>query len=134
MKCKYYKPYFDTLRKIIDEYYGLRNCGCGGPLHILLDDDNYDIGSIHFCIEKCFEELVRSQFENSTFYDNTENILGIMICNEYAKMSLEERAAFDSYRTGNNLECDGNCECCRCDVLDDLHDIMKENEEAELKK
>lgn len=33
MKCKYYKPYFKTLKKLIGEYYQLYNCGSGGPLH-----------------------------------------------------------------------------------------------------
>lgn len=120
-KCKFYKPYFDTLKKIIDGYYKLPGCGAGGPLHILLDDDNYDIGSINFCIDYCFK--------NRHEYENEVCTLGIMICNEYAKMSLEERAAFDAYLCGDPLECTGKCSGFEdCDVFGELYEYMKEAE------
>ena len=58
--CKYYKPYMDTLKELIEYYYTLEGCGAGGPLHILLDDDNYDIGSIRWCIKYCIDDLISS--------------------------------------------------------------------------
>jgi len=87
MDCAYFRDYMKTLSKLVDKYYSLRNCGSGGPLHILLDDDNYDIDSIHFCMNYCFECL-QMDCED---YDKEVYILGIMICNEYAKMYLAER-------------------------------------------
>lgn len=135
MKCKYYKPYFDTLRMIISEYYLLENCCCGGPLHILLDDNNYDIGSVEFCIEHCFDalrdfdRLTPGKLTDQFGYPRDAYILGIMICNEYARMSLEERAAFDAYNCGHTLECDGNCENCPSQIFDDLYKHTKEAEE-----
>ena len=123
-KCKYYKPYMDTLKLIVKQYYGLDNCVCGGPLHILLDDDNYDIKSVNYCIERCFEELPLGE------YSTAECVLGIMICNEYAKMSLEERACFDAYLCGQTLECRGGRHCEECeDILGELYESMKEVED-----
>lgn len=123
-KCKYYKPYMDTLKLIVKQYYMLDGCAAGGPLHILLDDDNYDIGSIHFCIKHCFGEDLG--------YDPTTRLLGIMICNEYAKMSLEERACFDAYICGQTLECRGGRHCEDCeDILGYLYNYMKGAEDYE---
>ena len=106
--CKYYKPYMDTLKTIVKEYYNLKNCGAGGPLHVLLDDDNYDYFDDDYCLGAY--------------------ILGIMIANEYAKMSLEERAVFDSYLCGHKLDCCDNCE--ECELLGETYEYMKESEEV----
>ena len=122
--CKYYKPYMDTLKTIVKEYYNLKNCGAGGPLHVLLDDDNYDINSVDFCIKCCMEHLR----EGGHDYPNDVYTLGIMIANEYAKMSLEERAVFDSYLCGHKLDCYGNCE--ECELLGETYEYMKESEEV----
>ena len=130
MKCIYYKPHWDTLRKIIGEYYQLEGCACGGPLHILLDDDNYDIGSVRWCIEWCFEGLTNPNSWQGSQYSKEAFILGIMICNEYAKMSLEERAVFDSYLNGDPLDCGDWSSCSACRVFGELHEHMAEVEEA----
>lgn len=126
MKCKYYKPYMDTLKKLCKQYHQLDNCCSGGPLHVLLDDDNYDIGSVHFCMEHCFEGL-EAQTSCGSSYSKPAYLLGIMICNEYAKMSLEERATFDAYCCGETLECKGDCE--DCSIRGELYEYMKEAEE-----
>ena len=125
-KCGYYKPYFDTLRKMIGEYYQLEGCASGGPLHVLLDDDNYDINSVQLCLKRCYEDLVAG--DNT--YSKTVYILGIMICNEYARMTLEERAAFDSYLNGNELECPGNCSTCSI-LCNECHEYMKDAEKED---
>lgn len=134
-KCKYYRPYFDTLSNLIGQYYQLEGCCTGGPLHILLDDDNYDTHSIDFCIDWCFKGL-RKESEYYTDYSNEVYVLGIMICNEYARMPLEERAAFDSYLCGHNLECEHACHIAtyadECPVLGELYDFMKEKEPKEI--
>ena len=127
-KCGYYKPYFDTLRKMIGEYYQLEGCASGGPLHILLDDDNYDINSVRWCLTQCYENLI-SPTANS-MYSSTVYILGIMICNEYARLSLDERAAFDSYLNKDDLKCEGNCSSCRI-LCNECHKHMKEAEEGQ---
>ena len=123
-KCKYYKPYMDTLKKMCKEFYQLEDCGCGGPLHVLLDDDNYNIQSVHFCMNECIKSL-----ERTSLYPLSANIMGIIICNEYAKMTLEERATFDALWCGQTLECKGNCE--DCSVRGELYEWMKEAEEAD---
>lgn len=131
MKCKYYKPYMDTLREIVSGYYCyLDGCCSGGPLHILLDDNNYDIKSVHFCIDTCFDGVsVNPEHGASIDYGKEVYILGILICNEYAKMTLEERAAFDRYWCGSALECTGDCENCPCHVFGETYDHMKKAEE-----
>ena len=127
-KCKHYKPYMDILKNIVRKYYRLEGCGCGGPLHILLDDGNYDINSIRFCMNVCFEALADPEHDDLG-YSKEVYLLGIMICKEYAKMSLEERAVFDSYSYGMSLDCCGNCE--ECMLLAELYDYMKKAEENE---
>lgn len=136
-KCIFYKPYMDTLKLLVKEYYGLADCCCGGPLHILLDDDNYGTDDIHFCIKHCFEDLDKSiAGEDPWGYSPEVRVLGIMICNEYAKMSLEERACFDAYICGQTLECpaeltrvNGTRMCSECDnILGDLYEWIKEKE------
>ena len=122
--CKYYKPYMKTLRRLVGRYHSLEDCCSGGPLHILLDDDNYDITSIDFCIKECYEGLINGE------YSKEACLIGLMICNEYAKMSIEERGVFDSFMTGMVInQCPGDCS--ECDLLGEFHDFMKENEEDE---
>ena len=117
-----------TLKQIVENYYKIEGCGCGGPLHILLDDDNYDMGSVSFCIDHCFD-ILNSETNYGTDYSDTVCLLGIMICNEYSKMSLEERATFDVYLCGQSMECfTGGNGCADCGVLGDLYDFMLEEE------
>ena len=136
MFCKYYNPYMDTLKELIEYYYNLEGCGAGGPLHILLDDDNYDIGSIRWCIKYCIDDL---EAVHPTFSKHAD-ILGIIICNEYAKMSIEERGVFDSYMCGHPLDCSCQLEydsdtrytffrpCLECKLLGEFYEEMKNKE------
>lgn len=128
MTCKHFKPYMNTLKLLCKRFYELEGCGAGGPLHILLDDDNYDIRSVQFCIDYCFKDLKKENPDNPAHV----NLLGIMIANEYAKMSLEERAIFDAYLIGYEIdkyECRGICDSCSYIGLDNLYHYMKEAEE-----
>jgi len=34
---------------LIEKYYELDNCGCGGSLHIVLDDKNISKEDVNFC-------------------------------------------------------------------------------------
>lgn len=79
-KCKYYNKHLETIRKLIDCLYELDGCGAGGCLHILLDDDNADTDSIVFCYKECDKHPEREEAE-----------LGKLICNEFLKLSEEER-------------------------------------------
>lgn len=44
------KPPLPQVRMLIDAYYALPGNGCGGELHVVLDDGNYERDSIRFCI------------------------------------------------------------------------------------
>lgn len=123
-KCKYYKPYMDTLKLLVKKFHELENCGSGGPLHVLTDDNNYDIGSVNFCIKYAMDDI---QEGPDAFNPPHVNVLAVMIANEYAKMTLEERAVFDAYSCGQKLDCCGCCE--ECELLGELYDYMKESED-----
>lgn len=108
---------FIALKKLCKTFYTLPGCGAGGPLHILLDDDNYRDGDIEFCIQQCLFHP-----------EPTIMALGLMICHEYLKMPMKTRAIFDAYWSDRDMEC---CEACEeCDYItdDDWHWIEKENE------
>lgn len=102
MKCKYYNRRFDTLLKHCKRLYELEGCSAGGPLHILLDDDNYDDNCINFCLAQSLKHP-----------DREVSKIGARICREYLKMSMEERSLFDWYWCGSDLECEwSSCEVC----------------------
>lgn len=108
MKCKYYNPNMDALKKLCETLLTLPGCGAAGNLHILLDDDNYDDESLLFCLKEC-----------SLHPEHPSSAIGVLICYEYLKMSIEERSVFDWYWCGNNLECCGNCDKCAL-ISDDV--------------
>ena len=121
-KCKifvFYEKEFIALKKLCEAFYTLHGCGAGGPLHILLDDDNYRDGDIEFCIQECLAHP-----------DPTIMNLGLMICYEYLKMSMQTRAIFDSYLCGRDMECCESCEECCYITDDDWYWIEKENEDG----
>ena len=102
--CKFYKKdFFEDLLAECRAFYELPECGCGGPLHILLDDDNFTDDDILFCLDQCCDAE-----------DPEVKNLGLAICHRYLLMSDYERSAFDWFWNGNDLVCkrDGACEGC----------------------
>lgn len=106
-RCKFYKKHvFEDLLAKCKEFYTLPGCGCGGPLHILLDDDNITDEDILFCIGECERET-----------NKTVKVLGLAICHSYLLMSNYERMAFDWYWNGSDLVCKDMTKCDQCDIL-----------------
>lgn len=103
MKCKYYTDHMDTLLEYYKCLYKIKDCGAGGILHILLDDDNYDDESIMYCLKECLTNPKKE-----------ESALGLLICKEYLKMNMEERSVFDWLHNGWNGECSDNHDCSKC--------------------
>lgn len=101
IRCRYFKPEWNALKTLCKTLYGLPYCGSGGPLHILLDDNNLRDEDITFCLEQCLESP-----------EKPESVLGIHICYEYLKMSMRDRMLFDWYWCGSNLACCGDCRKC----------------------
>lgn len=99
--CKYFKPEWDGLKILCKKLYGFPDCCSGGPLHILLDDNNLRDGDIEFCLDRCLE-----------FPEKPESLLGMLICYEYLKMPMRDRLLFDWYWCGSKLECYGDCNKC----------------------
>ena len=103
--CKYYNSDMKKLYWQCKALYKLKDCGCGGPLHILLDDGNYEDNHIQFCIEEC------KKHPNATIA-----ALGTIICREYQKMSMKERAVFDLYLWNRDITC--KCDSCvKCPLM-----------------
>lgn len=101
-KCRFYTPRMGTLLKYCNALYSLKGCGSGGLLHILLSDSNIDDESICYCLKEC---LLHPEKE--------ESALGILICHEYLKMSMEDRMIFDELWCG----WDGECKNCPVPVV-----------------
>ena len=103
--CKYYRPYMDNLKNLCELLYELPECGCGGMLHIVLDDDNLEDDDIYYCLKECVIHP-----------EKPESALGIVICNELLKMTMEERLVFDWYWTDGDVLCPTSLSCkdCRC--------------------
>ena len=116
-KCAHFKPVMYGLKRMCKLFYQLPGCGAGGPLHVLLDDDNYDIDSIMFCLEECLKHE-----------DERVRTLGSLICNTYLSMDIRARSTFDAYWCGQSLDCDFKCDLC--DVRGDLYDFMCEKEKV----
>ena len=102
-KCKYYDPHLETIKEYIGCLYSLEGCGTGGLLHILLDDDNYNDGDIAFCWKEC---LLHPEKEESG--------IGCLICEEYMKLSMEQRRLLTCDYIGHwsCMDKDENCEHC----------------------
>lgn len=99
-KCKYYNSHLDTVREYIGCLYNIDGCITGGMLHILLDDDNYDDRSIIFCLKYCLQNPHKE-----------ESKLGVLICEEYLGLSLQERRLLcipyiNEFSCLNNKGCD----------------------------
>lgn len=45
------RPSVPELQRLIDAYYQFDRCGVGGDLHVVLDDGNWDDGTIQWCID-----------------------------------------------------------------------------------
>lgn len=121
-KCIHIQPGFVGLKKMCMGIYEQPGCGTGGPLHILLDDNNYDTRSILFCLNECLK------------HDNDYvRTLGSLICAEYLRMDLQERAVFDAYWCGQRTDIECGYNCTECELLGETYEYMLEAEEAFLK-
>ena len=100
--CKYYIPKLNMIRILISTVYDLEGCICGGLGHIIVDDNNYDDGSIDCILKLCNEE------ENK---ERVERGLVELICKELKQISIQQRALiFTPYYM--TYSCDGNCDKC----------------------
>lgn len=105
-RCVYYKKdFFEDLLAKCRAFYELPGCSSGGPLHILLDDDNFTDDDILFCIGEC-----------NKVDDSAVKTLGLAICHAYLLMSDYERSAFDWFWNGNDLICRHDKKCAECDI------------------
>lgn len=114
--CKYYKPEMEELLQMCRLLYHMPECGAGGLLHILLDDNNYDDLSIAYCLKACLLNRERE-----------EAFLGIEICLRYLKLTMEERSVFDCIWNGQSEICSFDpAKCEQCEKLADYYENMKD--------
>lgn len=106
--CKYYTPHFKTIRELISCLYSLEGCCCGGLLHILVDDNNYEDHHITFCMQECLNHPERE-----------ESKLGLLICEEILKLSMNERhILFYSMDLGlDEITCHDSHDCNVCEYI-----------------
>lgn len=109
MKCKYFKPEFEHLKCTCKAFYELEGCACGGPLHIILDEPNVEDEHIKYCMEQCIREPSLDI-----------SVLGMIICAEFMKLSLRERAVFSCYWNDYSMECRNPKPCDGCELIQDF--------------
>lgn len=106
VKCKFYSYEMEDLLRLCKDFYKMKGCGAGGPLHILLDDDNFTDEDIRFCKKAC-----------NGWPDPEVAEAGRIICDKYMKLTMLERHIFDWYWNGHDLMCPG-CDCRECALLE----------------
>lgn len=108
--CKYYDKHLEIIRKYIDCLYSLENCGSGGILHILTDDDNVDDDDIAYCLSECLRHPERE-----------ESGIGKLICEEYLKLPIQKRRLLtNTYIEHWSCMNGGNCKDCFIEIGEDL--------------
>lgn len=106
--CKYYTPHMETIKAYIGCLYELEGCGAGGPLHILVDDNNIEDRDILFCFKYCIEH---PKDEGSA--------IGKLICREYKKLTIQQRRLL-SYGYIPCPGCSGYCDSCYIERGDEI--------------
>ena len=105
-KCKYWNDHMNTIIALIGCLYDIEGCSCGGLLHVMVDDDNLDDSTIAWTLAECLKNPSKE-----------ESGIGKLICEEYVKLSMEERRLVNNhcdYITDDGycyLNCQG-CEKC----------------------
>lgn len=113
-RCKYYSPHMKTVRAYVQCLYDIEGCECGGLLHILLDENNITDSDILYCLKSCIENPERE-----------ESRIGQIICEEYLKLSVEQRSLLvDILEGDDDIFCYDYSECHRC-----LHMRLKRDRE-----
>lgn len=108
--CKYYDKHLETIRELIACLYELEDCGAGGLLHILTDDDNIDDDDIAYCLRECMLHPEREEFG-----------IGKLICEEYLKLPIQKRRLLtNTYIEHWSCMNNGNCQECFIETGDDL--------------
>lgn len=109
MLCKFYNKHLETIRALIGCLYSLDGCGAGGMLHILLDDDNIDNDNIAWCLRECLNHP-----------EEEDSQLGKLICEEYLKLSMEERRLLTGAYIGHwTCPCGlaSKQDCLKCEIV-----------------
>lgn len=101
MKCKYWSAEVAEICKLVETLYDDMGEGCGGMLHIVLDDGNIDDDDILWCIEYCNRE------ENADRHDKS---ICLDIAHRMLNLSREERLLI--YYQWYKEFCDGDCTEC----------------------
>lgn len=106
MMCKYFDKHMETVREYVECLYNIDGCASGGLLHILLDDENYNDGDILYCLKEC---IIHPEREESR--------IGQLICEEYLKLSIEQRRMLTPRCIENYWECSDRRKCKQCYIV-----------------
>lgn len=99
--CKYYNKHIDTIRAYIDCLYQIMGMYNGGLMHVMIDDQNIDEGTILWTLERC------------KIKNEEESEIEKLICEEFLKLSMEERRLV--IEEEDNITCYTALCCPNCD-------------------
>lgn len=77
--CKFYNKHIDTVRAYIDCLYQITGTYNAGLLHVMIDDKNIEDVFVNWTMKRCETE------------NEEESEIGKLICEEFLKLSMEER-------------------------------------------
>jgi hypothetical protein len=101
MRCKYWSEEVTEICKLVKTLYDDMGEGCGGMLHIVLDDGNIDDDDLQWCIEYCNRE------ENANRHDKT---ICLEIAHRLLNLNKEQRMLI--YYQWDGEFCNDNCDEC----------------------
>ena len=101
MKCIYWIKEVEEVCKLVKTLYDDMGEGCGGMLHIVLDDGNIDDDDLQWCIEYCNRE------ENADRHDKS---ICLEIAHRMLNLSKEQRMLI--YYQWDGEFCSDNCDEC----------------------
>jgi hypothetical protein len=101
MRCKYWSEDVERVNLLVEILYEDLGEGCGGLLHIVLDDGNLEDHHILWCRAEC---------DNRENWNRHDRLLCKRIANEMLGLTMEQRKLV--YYNDVGLKCDRNCDEC----------------------
>lgn len=90
------RPSVPEVLPLVNAYYCFDGCGTGGCLHIVLDDDNIEDGSITYCIECAKDPEFWLTKESYGGHDEAGELLGRLLL----LMSMTQRGKIAKNHSG----------------------------------
>jgi hypothetical protein len=110
-RCKHWNQELEKTWALIQILYSEYNEVCGGLLHVLIDDDNFDDGTVKWSIDYCQEEEHK--------YCPSRNV-SLKIAERFLTHTFQERVCMSHHELA---ECqkhdDSHCKSCYVETIPD---------------